>query len=451
MRLSQWQSWFSRRYGLRVFLASWCWLAWCSVAYAESPRILLVRAPDVSNELAQSAAEDLAGAGQIIDPRGYLTAAQKQHIEPTSDAALTSLGPQVGALLLVSLDAEHGKLQVTYRDGKTGAVLTKQNLPLHGKPPKLPSQAAHKLSSTAHHLLAKLSKQHSGAAAVSATPEPPPSELEPEPTPPPPAAAAAQAAQTSPDQPDDAQAATDEAATAAPADASNSSEVVTGRASLGGGGAMRSVRVPTREGGAEVDTGFHVPAFEAALEAQLMLGSQWLLSAEVEYRGVFGAGVTQQQLNGATSEATVTSHSLVAGVAAGYRFGERGSPDLRLLLAWTFRGLYPSVDTVPGGSIQGPLLRPELRLPFANGLFTLRLAPELILVIVSNATLAFVAPGLEQVGYGFGGEAELDVRLSDAVQLGVEYRESHVSIASGWGNSYLDMERYAMLRVIFLF
>jgi hypothetical protein len=441
MRLLHWQS-----CGLRVALGSWCWLALCSVTHAESPRILLVRAPNVSNELAQSAADDLASVGQIIDPRGYLTAAQKQHIEPTSEAALTGLGPQLGAHLLVTLDTTHGKLLVTYRDGKTGAVVTKQSLALHGKQPKVPPSSAHKLSATAHQVLSKLGRQHSADVPVSAKPQPPAPKPAPEPTPPPVAAAEAAA----PDEPDDAQpvaAAPDDA----PANDSNSSEALSGHASVGGGGGMRSVRVPTRTGGEQVDTGFHFPAFEIALGAQLMLSDQWLLGAEAEYRGMFGVGVTQPLVNGTTVQASVSSHSVVAGVAPGYRFGARGSIDLRLLVAWTFRGLYPSDDSVPGGSIQGPLLRPELRIPFANGLFTLRLAPELILVLVSNATLRLTAPGLEQVGFGFGGEVSLDVRLTDAVQLGLEYRESHVSIASAWNNDYLDLERYAIARVNFQF
>jgi hypothetical protein len=406
---------------------------------------LLVRAPNVSNELAQSAAEDLGSVGQIMDPRGFLTAAQRQQIEPTSDAALTRLGPQVGAELLITLDAAHGKLQVTYRDGRTGAVVTEQNLPLHGKNSKVPPHEAHKLSTTARHILAKLSKQHSAAMPVSAAvvapvAAAPVAASAPEPTPQP------QAAQ------EDAPASADEAqpeqeASAEPAAASDPADAWKGFASAGLGMGARSVRVPSREGGEEVDTGFTFPAVEIGVGAQGGLGGQWLLSAQVQYRIMFGISVSQALPTGGSVQTSLTSHSVVGGVAPGYRFGEPGSGDLRVLLGWTFRGLYAGNPSVPGGSIQGPTLRPELKLPLANGLFTLRLAPELILVVLSNQTLELVIPGVHQIGFGFGGEASLDVHLGEAVQIGLEYRESHVTIASDWGNNYSDMERYAILRV----
>jgi hypothetical protein len=447
MGLSHLQSLLARRRGLRVAFGFGCWLAWCSVTHAESPRILLVRAPNVSNELAQSAAEDLGSVGEIVDPRGYLTAAGKQHIEPTSEAALTRLGPQVGARLLVTLDTAHGKLEVTYRDGKTGAVVTEQKLPLHGKNSKVPPHEAHKLSATARHILAKLGKQHSSdvplsAAVVAPVAAAPVPVAAPAPTPPPPAAQEDTAVATA----DEAQPAEDPPAETQAAD-SSPSEGWKGYATAGGGMGARSVRVPTRAGGEEVDTGFTFPAIEIGIGAQGIVSGQWLLSAQVQYRIMFGITVNQALTTGQVVQTTITSHSVVGGVAPGYRFGEPGSGDVRLLLAWTFRGLYPGDPSVPGGSVQGPMLRPELRFPFANGLFTLRIAPELIVVITSNPQLALVIPGVHQVGFGFGGEASLDLRLTAAVQLGLEYRESHVSIASDWGNNYLDMERYAILRV----
>jgi hypothetical protein len=447
MRLSHWQSWLPRRYGLRLALGSWCWLAWCSVTHADSARILLVRAPDVSNELAQSAASDLATVGEIADPRGYLTAAQTQHIEPTSEAALTTLGPQVGARLLVALEVAHGKLHVSYRDGKTGALVTQQSLAVHGQHPKLPSSAAHKLSATARHVLSKLRRQSVAEPPHSAQPEPPEPDLAPEPAPPSPEPATAP---TTPGAPEAAESVAPESVPSA-AQGSDASEDLSVRASVGGGVGARTVRVPTRAGGDQLDIGFSFPAIEIGLDVQYMLGSHWLLGGELDYRAMFGLNVSHPLATGETVQTSVTSHSGVAGVAPGYRFGERGSADLRLLLGWTFRGLYTGDDAVPSGTIQGPVLRPELRIPLADGLFTLRLAPELIVVIQSSATLRVNVAGLQQVGIGFGGEASLDVRLTDAVQLGLEYRESHALVASGWGNDFIDLERYALARIGFRF
>jgi hypothetical protein len=421
-------------------------LAWCSVTHADNPRILLVRAPDVSNELAQSAAGDLGAVGEIADPRGYLTAAQTQQIEPTSEAALTRLGPQVGVRLLVALEVAHGKLHVSYRDGKTGALLAEQSLAVRGKHPKLPSSAAHKLSATARRLLSKLGRQSAAEPPRSAEPEPPEPDPAPEPAPPPTAAAAAAVAPTTPSAPDAAESVAAEPLPAA-ADDSAASEGLSVRASAGGGMGARTVRVPTRAGGSQLDIGFSFPAIEVGLDVQHMLGSHWLLAGELHYRGMFGLTVTNPLAFGGTVQTSVSSHSVVGGVAPGYRFGERGSADLRVLIGWTFRGLYTGDASVPSGTIQGPVLRPELRIPIADGLFTLRLAPELIVVILSSATLAVNVAALQQVGIAFGGEASFDVRLTDAVQLGLEYRESYGLVASDWGNDFIDLERYALARI----
>ena len=93
------------------------------------------------------------------------------------------------------------------------------------------------------------------------------------------------------------------------------------------------------------------------------------------------------------------------------------------------------------------MLRPELRVPIGGGVLSLRLAPELIMVLTHDTTLPGNVAGLSSVGIGFGGELSLDLRLSSAFLLGVEYRESHVSVASGWGTSFLDVERYATGRI----
>jgi hypothetical protein len=447
MGLSHWQSWLPRRYGSRVALGVLGWLAWCSVTHADSPRILLVRAPDVSNELAQSAASDLAAVGEIADPRGYLTAAQTQQIEPTSEAALTRLGPQVGARLLVALEVEHGKLHVSYRDGKTGALVAQQSLAVHGKHPKLPSSAAHKLSATARRLLSKLRRQSVAEPPQSAQPEPPEPDLGPEPGPPPPAPAATP---TTASAPEAAESVAPESLPSA-TDDSGVSEALSVRASVGGGVGARTVRVPTRAGGDQLDIGLSFPAIEVGLDAQYMLSSHWLLGGELDYRAMFGLNVTHPLATGGTVQTSVSSHSVVGGVAPGYRFGEPGSADVRFMIGWTFRGLYTGDESVPSGTIQGPVLRPELRIPLADGLFTLRLAPELIVAMQNSATLRSNVAGLQQVGIGFGGEASLDVRLTDAVLLGLEFRESHVLVGSGWGNDFIELERYALARIGFRF
>jgi hypothetical protein len=115
---------------------------------------------------------------------------------------------------------------------------------------------------------------------------------------------------------------------------------------------------------------------------------------------------------------------------------------LHLFLGWAYRSLTAAVETLPSASIQGPALRPELHIPIGSGVVTLRIAPELILIVGATAKLPMNVPGLSTVGFGFGGEVTLDIRISKAFGLGIQFRESRALIASDWGTSATENERY---------
>jgi hypothetical protein len=98
-------------------------------------------------------------------------------------------------------------------------------------------------------------------------------------------------------------------------------------------------------------------------------------------------------------------------------------------------------------SVQGPVIRPELHIPFGKGGVVLRIAPEFILVLAAQAKLPGNVAGLQSVGYSFGGEVSLDFQISPTVGLGVLVREARALVPSGWGISAVENERYIVGRV----
>jgi len=167
-----------------------------------------------------------------------------------------------------------------------------------------------------------------------------------------------------------------------------------------------------------------------------------------DYRTIFGLSAPYLTAVGTQQSSSLSSHSVQAGASVGFLTNGPDSFGFHLFLAWAYRGMSASEATLPSASAQGPAIRPEFHIPFGHGVVTLRLAPELILIISATATLPQNVAGLQAVGFAFGGEASLDVRVSKAVKLSVLFRESQGSVASGWGTSMLENERYILGRVM---
>src|SRR5688572_20923641 len=185
----------ARRLGLFLALA----LFWSSSVRADSPRIMMVSDSAVPEELASGAKQALAAIGDMVDSGAYVAAARGQRLSPTSDAALTRIGPKVRVKLIVSLEIARNRLLVAFRDGSTGQTINEAKLPSGGKRPKFSARAGKRLTSAAKRALSKL-----GGPAVnepeerddldddddSPAPPPPPAPAPPKRTAPPPQAAA---------------------------------------------------------------------------------------------------------------------------------------------------------------------------------------------------------------------------------------------------------------------
>jgi hypothetical protein len=451
-------------------------LTWCSVTRAEAPRVLVVTDPDLPSELEKAAIGGLESLGNVFaNPSEYTSAARAQRLKPTSEAALTRIAPKGRARLIVTLEVARGKLQVSYRDGSNGSVVSKQKLPARSKNPKFAKVVSRKVAAAARKAIAKLPPEPPRAieekpltastgpssaerrAAMPARPAYPvtsgSSESSYPATPSYPAAASPATPQPSAAEEDaDAEGGDESEQDEDEEQSANAddgpSEGMKFRISAGAGAGARSLYVPRRVAGSQLDTGLGFPALEISAGLQGMLSAEFLLSAEISYRTVFGL----QSVAMGSAPRSVSSHSIVIGAAPGYRFGGQDGGDFRVFLGFSYRSLTPENTSMPSDTAYGLVVRPELRLPIGGGFLTLKLAPELIVAFGIDASFRRTpVPGLSPVGVGVGGEVALEMRLVDPVYLGLAYRESHIFVGSNLGSSFTDMERYLIVRGVVRF
>ena len=444
---------------LRGFLLfGWLWLLATS-ASAQSGGIVLVSDADVPAGITRSVKRRLGQVSDVSD--------QKQWGSDASDAGFSRIAKRAGAALVVHLRmAEERELQAELRQGGSGAVVATRELPLHGKRFKQPARALSQLVAAAREQLsqggASAARQQPAANADDALDE------EEDPT-------ESQASEPSRERPAEETAPTE----GSPAMPSGDSEQIMEdpelsarlsarsdepeqgprqglalQASVGIGPGVHGLRVPTPAevgGFGEVDTGL-APAVSLAAAAQLGLGP-WLLRAEAQYRTFFAGAPYQTQpetMNGVMTQSIsspLTSHSFIIGASPGYRFGGRDSVALMMLMGWTYRSLHASNETLPGVSLRGFVVRPTLHIPFGE-VFTLRIAPELIVVQSSETNaLGFMATQASG-GVGWGAEAAVDVRLAKLLGAGLQYRRSRVSATRSAGDPAIDEEWYVAVQAV---
>jgi hypothetical protein len=160
------------------------------------------------------------------------------------------------------------------------------------------------------------------------------------------------------------------------------------------------------------------------------------------YRTLFALNASYFDQVGAPTQSSLSSHSVVLGGSLGYLTKGPDSLGLQLFLGWAYRGMSAAAPVLPSASIQGPAIRPEILIPIGGGVVSLRIAPEFILVVGASADLPANVAGLESIGFAYGGEATLDIRISKAFGIGFQFRESRALVPSGWGTSAVENERY---------
>lgn len=441
-------------------LLSVCLPLW-STAQAQSEKILVVSGSDVPGKLEEDVSEALDEVGAVMSSAGYTGNLRARRQAPDSEEALTKLAPQMGATLIVVLELSRNKLDVAFRNGHTGRVIDEESVPARGKRPKLGGPARRKIAVAAKRAIAKVGPAPSSSPAASersypqqaaqarapsrpAAPARPATPVRPQPQ----AAAEPEEEEAEEEQ----EGSSEEPAETQAEPAAKSGGADAGIAFLlnvGGGVGSRSILVPTspmRAGGNGIDTSF-APALDVSAAFEFALSSSFFVRAGGAYRTLFALNASYFDQVGAPAQSSLSSHSVVVGATLGYLTKGPGSLGLHLFVGWAYRGLSAAAPTLPSASVQGPALRPELHIPFGNGVVSLRIAPEFILVVGATAKLPGNVAGLESVGFAYGGEATLDFRISTSVGLGLQFRESRALVPSGWGTSATENERYISARL----
>ncbi|HTU63050.1 MAG TPA: hypothetical protein VMF89_31535, partial [Polyangiales bacterium] len=390
--------------------------------------------------------------GSVISSDGYTGNLRARRQAPDSEEALTKLAPQMGATLIVVLELSRNKLEVAFRNGHTGRVIDEESVPARGKRPKLAPPARRKLAIAAKRAIAKVgpapssspaaparsAPQQTSAATPTRAPSRPTAPVRPQPQPQPQPQAEEEEEEEEGESDAEEQAPAADEKPKAGADAGISFQL-----NVGGGLGSRSILVPTspsRVGGNGIDTSFS-PALDINAMLQFALGEKVLLRVGGAYRTLFAMNAAYFDPANMPAQSSLSSHSVVIGGSLGFLTNGPDSMGLHLFVGWAYRSLTAAVETLPSASVQGPALRPELHIPLGK-VVSLRIAPELILVVGATAKLPANVPGLSQVGFGYGGEVTLDIRISKAFGLGIQFRESRALIASDWGTSATENERY---------
>ncbi|HET8936757.1 MAG TPA: hypothetical protein VFN67_25110 [Polyangiales bacterium] len=437
------------------------WSALAGSALAQSDKILVVSGSGVPEKLEEDVADAMGNVGSVISSSGYTGNLRARHQAPDSEEALTKLAPQMGASLIVVLGVSRNKLEVAFRNGRTGRVIDEESVPARGKRAKLAPPARRKLATAAKRALSKV------GPAPSASPQPSErSYPQQQATPTKPSrAVAAPMRTTAPARPQPQPQAEEEEDDETSDEASSEGEeekpeepAANGRSfdegiafllNAGGGVGSRSILVPTspsRAGGNQIDTSM-APALDIGVGLQIALGESVIVRIGGAYRTLFALNATYFTATG-QAESALSSHSVIVGGSLGFLTHGPNSLGIHVFLGWAYRGLSAAEPTLPSMSVQGPAIRPEFHIPFgSNGNVVLRIAPEFILVLSAAAKLPANVSGLQSVGYGFGGEASLDFKISPSFGLGLQFREARALVPSGWGTSGVENERYIVGRV----
>jgi hypothetical protein len=413
-----------------------------SQALAQQSRVLVVAGKGVSADAQHAVSDAVEQVGELVEARGYLSVARARKLQPTSDTALRELAPRQRVSLIVVTRRQHGKLVLSYRDGKSGAVIGEDRfvMPRRGKKDPhlhgaLTDGVRAALAGDAPPAVAQPSAADEAEEEASEDTSPPPFAAEQ------PSVVEERAEERPAVEQREPQASPESAARA------ESPERLRVSVAVGAGAAIRSSELPTRAGTRSLATGLH-PGLALSVSAYGMLGSHFRLAAAADYRT--SAGLSGLETPAPSEERTTSlrAHSLSLGLAPGYRFGAADSVVLQLHLGWMFQGLRPVVDlSFPAVSWHGAVLRPELIIPFGDGNVTLRIAPEVVAVAGIYTTLTG-RTGLARAGLAFGAEIALDVRLASWLLLGFDYRESHMSLGTSWGADFTDVTRFGSARLI---
>lgn len=211
----------------------------------------------------------------------------------------------------------------------------------------------------------------------------------------------------------------------------------------GAGITTRSVRMPDATGGELRVMPGVAPAAEVGLRVVAWPSADFSLVVALAYQSALFYAITEHPPLALDKEVRARSERVALDLAPTWLLGpiRVGVP-----FGVTIRTLWPEVHTsqTPGYSLVGPHVALDLSFPLAETI-TLRLRPELHYIMLIDQQLRGV--GVSSEGVALGGDAGVDVRLSQAWAIGVNYRESHALISTNRPDiTFHDAERYVTVR-----
>jgi hypothetical protein len=222
---------------------------------------------------------------------------------------------------------------------------------------------------------------------------------------------------------------------------------VIARAFIGGGLGTRTIRRPVPGGVQRVGTLFF-PAADVGIAVRVFPREAFTLDILARYQTSLGLVVKEPVLFALDNEVDVRSEHAEISVAPGWRLGEsENSARVAIPIGASFRNFWP-VDhhlQTPRYTLIGPHARIELQAMLGSSV-RFRAGPEAQLYGIIGSDLTKQG-GVSSPNFAIGAEAALEFRLSTTFLLEVEYRQSNAVASSKVSDSFLDVERFATLRL----
>jgi hypothetical protein len=218
------------------------------------------------------------------------------------------------------------------------------------------------------------------------------------------------------------------------------------RAFVGGGLSMRSLRRPVVGGIQRLPT-VYAPAADVGLSVRVGPMRPFTLDVLIRYQTSLGLVIKEPVLFALHNEVDVRSEHAEISVAPGVRLGEsQTAPRVTIPIGATFRNFWP-VDhhlKTPRYTLIGGMARIQLEVVLAS-FARLRVGPEAQIYGIIGSDLTDY--GVSAPGFALGGEASLELRLSPTFLVQIEYRQSNAFSSTQTGPSFLDIERFATVRL----
>jgi hypothetical protein len=222
---------------------------------------------------------------------------------------------------------------------------------------------------------------------------------------------------------------------------------VVARAFIGGGLGTRTIRRPVPGGVQRVGTLFF-PAADVGIAVRVFPREAFTLDILARYQTSLGLVVKEPVLFALDNEVDVRSEHAEISVAPGWRLGEaENSARVTIPIGVAFRNFWPADHHLqtPRYTLIGPHARIELQAMLGSSV-RFRAGPEAQLFGIIGSDLTDQG-GVSSPSFAIGAEAALEFRLSTTFLLEVEYRQSNAAASSKVSHSFLDIERFATLRL----